>query len=410
MHSEFRLITFLLSLLISMEISGQPSVCPNPPAMTSFCSQACIICDIDGFQGRNNSSITGQAPPGFCTTFVHHMQWIGFIAGSQDLSIEVTVSNCTRNNGLEIGLYESLNCQTFRRVSECDTDVRPGQTRLFENIVPLTIGQYYYFVMDGSGDDICDYSIRVIRGSTKVDPLVETPEIDFPVQACKNELIELASSGIQGATFYDWFINGSYQATDRTIRHRFESSGTYDICLHAYNVCNRAPVICRKIEILNIPLTPTEQQVCFGECYNFYNSLYCESGIYREIMTAINGCDSIIELSLTVSNQVFATASLRICAGDTLTIGDQILTEAGVHQAIVRNQEGCRIYLTVNLVVIECNIQSYATVQHVQCHGSNSGSIQFTVENGTGPFEYSGIKIENPSVRGRRQLLYHHYG
>jgi gliding motility-associated-like protein len=399
MYSGFRNITLLLSLLLSADISAQPSVCQNPPAMTSFCLQACIICDIDGFKGRNNSSITGQAPPGFCTTFVHHMQWIGFIAGSQDLSIEVTVSNCTRNNGLEIGLYESLNCQTFRRVSECDTDVRPGQTRLFENIVPLTIGQYYYFVMDGSGDDICDYSIRVTRGSTKVDPLVAAPEMDFPVQACKNDLIELATSGISGATFYDWFINGSYQGNDRTIRHRFESSGTYDICLHAYNVCNRAPVICKKIEILDIPLTPTEQQVCFGECYNFYNSLYCESGIYREILTAINGCDSIIELSLTVSNQIFATASLRICKGDTLTIGDQRLTEAGVHQAIVRNQEECSIYLTLNLLVIECNIRTSASVQHVQCNGTDSGSIQFTVENGTGPFEYSGVKIENPSVR-----------
>jgi gliding motility-associated-like protein len=398
MYSGFRLITLFLSLLFSADISAQPPVCQNPPAMTSFCSQACIICDIDGFKGRNNSSITGQAPPGFCTTFVHHMQWIGFIAGSQDLSIEVTVSNCTRNNGLEIGLYESLNCQTFRRISECDTDVRPGQTRLFENIVPLTVGQYYYFVMDGSGDDICDYSIRVISGSTKVNPLIDAPEMDFPVQACKNELIELATSGIPGATFYDWLINGNYQATDRTIRHQFDSAGIYDICLHAYNVCNRAPVICRKIEILDTPLSRTEQEVCFGECYNFYSGLYCESGIYKEILTSMNGCDSIIELSLTVSNQIFATASLRICNGDTLTIGDQSFTEAGEHQAIIRSQEGCSIYLSFNLLIIECNIQSSATVQHVQCNGTDSGSIEFTVDSGTGPFEYSGIKIENPSV------------
>lgn len=78
--------------LLQMDLAGQPGICTPPAAMTSFCSQACIICDINGFQGRNNSNITGQAPPGFCTSFVHHMQWIGFIAGSTNLSIEVHVT------------------------------------------------------------------------------------------------------------------------------------------------------------------------------------------------------------------------------------------------------------------------------------------------------------------------------
>ena len=145
--------TIVFGYWFALVFGQQPPICGNNPAMTSFCSQACIICDIDGFTGRNNSSIKGQAPPGFCTSYVHHMQWIGFIAGTSTLTLEVKVSNCALNNGLEIGLYESLDCQTFRRISDCDTDIQPGETRVFKNTVPLTIGQYYYFVMDGSDDE-----------------------------------------------------------------------------------------------------------------------------------------------------------------------------------------------------------------------------------------------------------------
>jgi hypothetical protein len=160
-----RLFFLVLLLLVNtLTFSQQPPICGNNPTMTSFCSQACIICDIDGFTGRNNSNITGQAPPGFCTSFVHHMQWIGFVAGSTSLTLEVRVSNCNRNEGLEIGLYESFDCTTFRRISECDTDIRPGEVRIFKNTVPLVIGQYYYFVMDGSDNDICDWTIKVTEG------------------------------------------------------------------------------------------------------------------------------------------------------------------------------------------------------------------------------------------------------
>lgn len=389
---------FFILLCLNESTSGQPSVCQNPPSMTSYCADACIICDIDGFTGRNNSSITGQAPPGFCTSFVHHMQWIGFIAGSQDLRIEVTVSNCVRNNGLEIGLYESLNCVTFRRVSECDTDVRPGQTRLFVNTVPLTVGQYYYFVMDGSGDDICDYSVRVISGSTRVAPLDTSPVLDFPDQSCQNELIEFNTPGLPGATFYNWIVNSQLVESGQTIRYRPESSGTYEICLDAFNVCSRAPRSCKKIEVLPTPKTTIQQQLCNGACFTFFGTKYCDTGVYNTVLKASNGCDSIISLQLIIDERIMSTDTLHICDGDTLHIGDKSFTSEGTHQTLIRTQEGCIIDLTIYLKVIQCNIQSSSIVENVQCNGDESGAIVLTVENGTGPFEYKCIKVENPSV------------
>ena len=112
---------FFLILFYPAMVFLQPVPCTDdPPEMTSICEDACVICDIDGFTGRHNSGIPGVAPPDFCTVVVHNAQWIAFIAGSEDLIIEITVSDCQMGYGLEIGLYEGIDCTNFRRVSNCE--------------------------------------------------------------------------------------------------------------------------------------------------------------------------------------------------------------------------------------------------------------------------------------------------
>lgn len=393
------LIIIFAFLILNIQLSAQqPPICGNSPAMKSFCREACIICDIDGFTGRNNSNVVGQAPPGFCTSVVHHMQWIGFIAGTTDITMEVKVSACTLNSGLEIGLYESLDCNNFRLISECDTDVRPNSTRIFKNTVPLTVGQYYYFVMDGSGNDICDWTIKVTKGSTKVLPLTATPQISLPAKVCKDEVFEMMTPGINGASFYSWIIDGAIVKNGKKVTHSLSKPGTYKICLEASNVCDKAPVNCTNIEVLPIPTSTVSQQVCFGECYLYNGKKYCQSGNYEVRLKAANGCDSALTLNLVVDDKITASTSVNICAGDTLYIGNGKLFAEGKHQVIINNQEGCNIYLEVSLKLIICNIKASFQGIPVICNGENTGQIRFKVNAGTPPFTYKGFKVENPSV------------
>lgn len=99
------------------------------------------------------------------------MQWIGFIAGSTNLTLNVKVFGCQIGAGLEVGIYKSLDCENFQLVSNCDGDIQQGETGVFKNTVPLTIGQYYYFVMDGNNGDVCQYTISVVDGTTAVAEL-----------------------------------------------------------------------------------------------------------------------------------------------------------------------------------------------------------------------------------------------
>jgi gliding motility-associated-like protein len=399
----FRLLKshlYIVFIFFSIQLlnAQQPPICGNSPAMKSFCRDACIICNIDGFTGRNNSNVVGQAPPGFCTGQVHNMQWIGFIAGSIDLTLEVKVTNCTINLGLEIGLYESLNCTTFRRVSECDTDVRPNTTRIFKNTVPLTVGQYYYFVMDGSSNDICDWTIKVTNGSTKVAPLTQTPAISAPEKICQNDTFIFKTPGISGATFYHWTLDDVFIKNEKESQYTIAQPGSYKLCLEASNVCDKSPKNCKTIEVLPTPTTKINQEVCFGECFRFYGTDYCTSGVYEVRIPAANGCDSILMLDLKVADKIKASTSLNICEGDTLKLGNGALTTQGKHEVRIQNQEGCDIFMEVNLRLIVCNIKASIEAVPVICNGQNSGIIRFRVDRGTPPFTYKGFKIENPSI------------
>ncbi len=62
----------LTILLISLKLSAQPLPCGPNPDMTSFCAEACVICDINGYTGINDDPEQGEALPAFaprpCTT------------------------------------------------------------------------------------------------------------------------------------------------------------------------------------------------------------------------------------------------------------------------------------------------------------------------------------------------------
>ncbi len=132
-HSSYRPLFWAIFLCCSLVVSAQPLPCENPPTMTPLCADACIICDIDGFTGVNNGGASGEAPPGFCTSTVHNGRWIAFIAGSEDLVIELSVANCqdTPPEGLELGIYEGNNCDNFNLITECDGSVDENTSAIF---------------------------------------------------------------------------------------------------------------------------------------------------------------------------------------------------------------------------------------------------------------------------------------
>jgi hypothetical protein len=376
-----------------------PPLCGPNAAMESFCRDACIICDIDGFTGRNNSTIQGQAPPGFCTSQIHHMQWISFIAGSTNLKLSITVSNCSKNEGLELGLYKSNNCTSFTRVTECDTDIQPGTVRIFSNTVPLEIGQHYFIVMDGSNNDVCDWTFKVLEGSTKVGEIKGTPSINLPPIICLNESYDISTNPLTGASDYLWQVDENIVNTGEKIKYTFATPGKHTICMTPRNACLTGDKFCREVDVLPIPKTTLVEQLCADECYTWFGAELCTSGKYNKVLESHLGCDSIVELDLTISAKVIENREITICSDDTLTIGTYVLNKAGDYVLTLLQPDGCEMTINLVLKTFDCAINTDVRADSLNCPNDRTGEINLKVTNGVVPIAYTITLIENPSIQ-----------
>lgn len=382
-------LVLLMTIGAVAVLQAQPVPCGPAPDMTSTCIEACVICDIDGYTGINNDTDVGQAPPGFCTNVVHHMQWIAFIAGSTDLTINVSVSNCNTGAGLEVGIYESLGCEIFKLVSNCNGGIAEGQTGVFTNTEPLVIGQYYYFVMDGNFNDVCNYTIHVTNGTTMVPPLPAAGAVQGFSELCQSETAIYSIPEIVGANFYEWTLNGLHVGDGPETEITFPDAGTYELCVTAFNVCDTVPPSCKTVQVFATQLTNLSAEICNGECIEVADTLLCGPGNYSFTLTSIHGCDSIVNISIAVLPPVSVDLEATICSTDSLYVGDTWYFPPGQYTEVLAAANGCDSIINLTLHAIVCEITGRIDVQPVLCHGGATGALDFSVLGGTPPMAYS---------------------
>lgn len=390
MKRKIHISLFFIVFAILLLKAQPPVICNNQPRMTSFCEDACIICDIDGYTGRHNSNSDGWLPPDFCTSTVHNAQWIAFIAGSENLKIELSVSNCSSPQGwgLEMTVYETRDCKTFQQVFECDGEVEENTKRVFSNTRPLTIGQYYYLAMDGNGGDNCDWTFRVLEGTTEVSPLENSGELALPDLVCTNTEVDFLLNAPVGATEFYWNINGSALNINASkLSHQFAQEGNYNICVSAANACDNAPPVCKTIRVVSSPPVTFEKSLCGIDCFILPDTALCEQGFHQLKYLSKDGCDSIINVFIEIIPQPITNLKANICNGDTIFIDNLPFTSTDLFSINI-NRALCDSIVNLDLRVIECNIEGSSLITNASCYEFDDGKIDFEINNGTPPFNY----------------------
>lgn len=398
MHQAlFRIIAMTMMTFIFVRAFAQPLPCDMlDPQMEPTCEQACIICDIDGFTGRHQSDIPGVLPPDFCTFTVHNAQWIAFQAASTFLEIEMAVSNCETNIGLEITIYKGTNCDNFEMISNCNggrtgNQIMEGSSAILRTTEPLVIGQHYYLAMDGALADNCDWTFTVLQGSTEADPLTVTAPIQGERRVCPDVPQRYTTEPEVGAVLFDWELEGEPigDPTNPFVDITFTETGLFNLCVTARNVCDTADPTCQLIEVFIIPDTEISDVFCQEDCYEIDGMVFCETGIFTYDIPLANGCDSTIILDLVQLEQPVTNLSFNICEGDAINIGENSFSETGAFSEIVLSELMCDSIVNLDLFVVLCNIQSSYTASDPVCNGDSNGSITFNVDNGTAPFTFT---------------------
>lgn len=123
-------------------------------------------------------------------------------------------------------------------------------------------------------------------------------------------------------------------------------------------------------------ITPLAASICQGEEYAFNGQQLTQSGSYRDTLVASNGCDSIIELTLTVMPYVNIDKYDTIMVGESYDFYGEILTESGTYEHYVPMVNRC------NLIILHLYVRQPDVTLTVNVNDPLTGSAE-----GSGSFE-----------------------
>ena len=175
---------------------------------------------------------------------------------------------------------------------------------------------------------------------------------------CQGNSVALTASG---ASNYAW-SNGSSNATSTV-----SNPGTYTLIgTDANNCSNTATKTVTVNPTYNVPIT---HSICQGESYNFNGQILTTSGTYTQNLSTINGCDSIIILTLTVKNlpTPVILGNTALCQGQSTTLtanggtsyiwsngstnNNISVSQSGIYTVTAINAEGCSATANVTVTV-----------------------------------------------------------
>ncbi|MEM6318586.1 MAG: SdrD B-like domain-containing protein [Bacteroidota bacterium] len=192
-----------------------------------------------------------------------------------------------------------------------------GETYTFDSQNLTTAGTYQATLTGANG---CDSSVVL---TLNVLPNVETP---IAQAICAGD---------------------SYTFDGQTLT----ATGTYRDTMTAANGCDS--VIVLTLNVLDTVQTPISQDICTGDSYNFNNQDLAVAGAYRDTMTAANGCDSFIVLTLNVIDVIETNLNEEICEGESYTFDGQALTTSGTYRDTTTAASGCDSITILTLDVME---------------------------------------------------------
>jgi hypothetical protein len=232
-------------------------------------------------------------------------------------------------NVSEAGTYT----QTFQTVNGCDSVVTLtlNVNSILNTELSATICQGQVYTENGfnvSEAGVYTQSLQTINGCDSIVTLTLNVNPVFNT--------ELTATICQGQVYTENGFNVS-------------EAGTYTQTLQTINGCDSIVTLTLNVNpIFNTPLTAT---ICEGTVYNENGFNVSEAGTYTQSLQTINGCDSIVTLTLNVNPTFNTELSANICQGQVYAENGFNVSEAGVYTQTLTSVNGCDSIVTLTVSV-----------------------------------------------------------
>jgi hypothetical protein len=252
------------------------------------------------------------------------------------LQTSITDSICAGDSIIFNGIAYTASgtvSDTLTSVAGCDSIVTLNLTVIQPVVVNMSVtvcnGNTYNF----NGQELTEsgtYSDTLI-GSNGCDSIVV---LNF--QTANTLTTNLSASVCQGSSY----IFGTDTLT---------SGGFYYDTLQAVGGCDS--IIALNLSVNQPVFNQINTSICYGTSYVFGDSLVTVSGTYRDTLTGINGCDSIVTLILNVTAPPVTNTSARICYGQSYPFYSQNLTGGGTYSDTLTTLAGCDSVIVLTLTI-----------------------------------------------------------
>ncbi len=345
------LLSFLL--FFTLKLFGQPGC--DSPTLAQYCNQTCISCSgIDGYTNRLIMTEIGQPLPDFCTEWLLNQNYLGFMAGTTFLELEIEVFDCDKCCGMEAAIYKSTGCNQFTLVSDsCVTAIGFNKSYVFKNSVPFEEGGCYYLVFDSDGGSDCAFNINVLAGSTLPPNWTDSGVVTGPTEICAGLPATYHIPGLPCNRLHKWWLDGNEIASgQQAVELTFPAAGDYELCSQAFGICHEIPPTCITIHVPAVPTLEKPLECCAGDTITVDGLKFHTAGTFPHVYKTPLGCDSIVNYVVEILPVVTTNLSATICFGKTYPFLGDILTTAGLYQKILANPKtGCDSIVKLDLKI-----------------------------------------------------------
>lgn len=321
------------------------------------------------------STVVFTTTPGSCDTVV---TLVLNIESASSTSINASI--CSGDsyllpNGNSVSVTGSYPV-TFTNVAGCDSVVTTNLTvanQLISTVNATICNGSSYTLPDGSlVSSAGSYSVTLIA-STGCDSVVTTN------LTIENQLTTTVNTSICSGSSYTLPDGSSVSA-----------AGSYPVTLLASTGCDS--VVTTNLTVVNQLTTTVNASICSGSNYILPDgSSVNAAGSYPVTLNSAAGCDSVVTTVLTIHSTVNSSLAASICFGENYNFNGQILTAAGNYQATLTASSGCDSLINLTLSVLQ---PSETNLSAMICPGSSylfngntyttSGTYRDTLQSANG--------------------------
>jgi hypothetical protein len=149
---------------------------------------------------------------------------------------------------------------------------------------------------------------------------------------------------------------GTTSTTDATECDEYTWNGTAYTTSGAYTFVTTNAEGCDSTATLNLTINnstfgPTQSVSGCGSA-TLNGETWTVSGVYTQVLTNAAGCDSTMTVAVTIDTPITYSQSVQVCNGDSVLVGTSSYTLPGTYTDILTASNGCDSIVTTNVSII----------------------------------------------------------